>query len=128
MITKAILKILVKIKKTKKVQMNMMIMNLKIYQIMIKFQKKKKKKKMIKKIKSINNINIQQINIKTNMPKKKKSHSLMKKNELVFPKINNNNNLNDFDYFDKRFSKLNSNGNNINKKKIKNWEFIILII
>ena len=67
--------------------------------------------------KSINNINIQQINIKTNMPKKKKSHSLMKKNELVFPKINNNNNLNDFDYFDKRFSKLNSNGNNINKKK-----------
>ena len=67
--------------------------------------------------KSINNINIQQINIKTNMPKKKKSHSLMKKNELVFPKINNNNNLNDFDYFDKQFSKLNSNGNNINKKK-----------
>ena len=69
--------------------------------------------------KSINNINIQQVNIKTNVPKKKKSHSLMKKNELVFPKINNNNNLNDFDYFDKRFSKLNSNGNNINKKKNK---------
>ena len=42
--------------------------------------------------KSINNINIQQLNVKnpSNLPKKKKSHSLMKKNELVFPKINNN--------------------------------------
>lgn len=29
--------------------------------------------------KSINNINIQQINVKTNIPKKKKSRSLMKK-------------------------------------------------
>ena len=37
--------------------------------------------------KSINNINIQQLNVKTNLPKKKKSRSLMKKNELVFPSM-----------------------------------------
>ena len=72
--------------------------------------------------KSINNINIQQINVKTNIPKKKKSRSLMKKNELVFPKINNNNNnnLNEIDIFEKRFSMLNNNNgniNNLNKKK-----------
>ena len=74
--------------------------------------------------KSINNINIQQLNVKTNMPKKKKSRSLMKKNELVFPKINNNNNnLNEIDIFEKRFSMLNNNNgsinniNNLNKKK-----------
>ena len=72
--------------------------------------------------KSINNINIQQLNIKTNMPKKKKSRSLMKKNELVFPKINNN--LNEYDGFDKRFSIPNNNNinnlnnlSNLNKKK-----------
>ena len=62
--------------------------------------------------KSINNINIQQLNVKTNLPKKKKSRSLMKKNELVFPKINNN--LNEYDVSDKRFSLLNNNNNNIN--------------
>ena len=68
--------------------------------------------------KSINNINIQQLNVKNNLPKKKKSHSLMKKNELVFPKINNiNNNINDIEYYDKKLSLLNNNGNNINKKK-----------
>ena len=72
--------------------------------------------------KSINNINIQQINVKTNIPKKKKSRSLMKKNELVFPKINNNNNnnINEIDIFEKRFSMLNNNNgniNNLNKKK-----------
>ena len=75
--------------------------------------------------KSINNINIQQINVKTNNPKKKKSRSLMKKNELVFPKINNNNNnINEIDIFEKRFSMLNNNNNNtinnlnnLNKKK-----------
>ena len=73
--------------------------------------------------KSINNINIQQLNVKTNLPKKKKSRSLMKKNELVFPKINNN--LNEYDVSDKRFSILNNNNNinnlnnlsNLNKKK-----------
>ena len=73
--------------------------------------------------KSINNINIQQLNVKTNLPKKKKSRSLMKKNELVFPKINNN--LNEYDVSDKRFSLLNNNNNinnlnnlsNLNKKK-----------
>ena len=66
--------------------------------------------------KSINNINIQQLNVKTNIPKKKKSRSLMKKNELVFPKINNNNNnFNDIDIFDKKFPMLNTNNNgNIN--------------
>ena len=66
--------------------------------------------------KSINNINIQQLNVKTNLPKKKKSRSLMKKNELVFPKINNNNNnFNDVDIFDKKFPMLNTNNNgNIN--------------
>ena len=74
--------------------------------------------------KSINNINIQQLNVKTNIPKKKKSRSLMKKNELVFPKINNNNNnnINEIDIFEKRFSMLNNNNNlnninNLNKKK-----------
>ena len=72
--------------------------------------------------KSINNINIQQLNVKTNLPKKKKSRSLMKKNELVFPKINNNNNnFNDVDIFDKKFPMLNTNNNgninNLNKKK-----------
>ena len=72
--------------------------------------------------KSINNINIQQLNVKTNLPKKKKSRSLMKKNELVFPKINNN--LNEYDVSDKRFSILNNNNinnlnnlSNLNKKK-----------
>ena len=73
--------------------------------------------------KSINNINIQQLNVKTNLPKKKKSRSLMKKNELIFPKINNN--LNEYDVSDKRFSLLNNNNNinnlnnlsNLNKKK-----------
>ena len=73
--------------------------------------------------KSINNINIQQLNVKTNLPKKKKSRSLMKKNEIVFPKINNN--LNEYDVSDKRFSLLNNNNNinnlnnlsNLNKKK-----------
>ena len=66
--------------------------------------------------KSINNINIQQLNVKTNLPKKKKSRSLMKKNELVFPKKNNNNNnFNDVDIFDKKFPMLNTNNNgNIN--------------
>ena len=66
--------------------------------------------------KSINNINVQQLNVKTNLPKKKKSRSLMKKNELVFPKINNNNNnFNDVDIFDKKFPMLNTNNNgNIN--------------
>ena len=66
--------------------------------------------------KSINNINIQQLNVKTNLPKKKKSRSLMKKNELVFPKINNNNNnFNEIDIFDKKFPMLNTNNNgNIN--------------
>ena len=64
--------------------------------------------------KSINNINIQQLNVKTNLPKKKKSRSLMKKNELVFPKINNNNNVNEIDIFDKRFPMLNNNNGNIN--------------
>ena len=82
--------------------------------------------------KSINNINIQQLNVKTNLPKKKKSRSLMKKNELVFPKINNNNNnFNDVDIFDKKFPMLNTNNNgNINNlnnlntiKKKKNQKF-----
>ena len=74
--------------------------------------------------KSINNINIQQINVKTNIPKKKKSRSSIKKNELVFPKINNNNNNNnEIDIFEKRFSMLNNKNDNItnintlNKKK-----------
>ena len=65
--------------------------------------------------KSINNINIQQINVKTNLPKKKKSRSSMKKSELVFPKINNNNNnLNEIDTFEKRFSLMNNNNANMN--------------
>ena len=64
--------------------------------------------------KSINNINIQQLNVKnpSNLPKKKKSHSLMKKNELVFPKINNN--INEIDHCDKKYGLHN---NNIQKKK-----------
>ena len=54
--------------------------------------------------KSINNTNIQLNNKKpSNITKKKKSHSLMKKNELVFPKINNNN-INEFEYYDKKYS------------------------
>ena len=63
--------------------------------------------------KSINNTNIQ-MNIKNppNIPKKKKSHSLMKKNALVFPKINSN--INEIDYLDKKFPIKN---NNIPKKK-----------
>ena len=62
--------------------------------------------------KSINNTNIQ-LNIKNqpNNSRKKKSHSLMKKNELVFPKINNN--IGEYDFFDKKFAK----NNNIPKKK-----------
>ena len=63
--------------------------------------------------KSLNNTNMQ-VNSKnpSNMTKKKKSHSLMKKKELVFPKINNNN-VNEYEYFDKKFPLH----NNIPKKK-----------
>ena len=50
--------------------------------------------------KSINN---KQINNKSLLSKKKKSHSLRKINDLVFPKINNN--INEFDYYDKKYSK-----------------------
>ena len=63
--------------------------------------------------KSLNNTNMQ-LNSKnpSNISKKKKSHSLMKKKELVFPKINNNN-VNEYEYFDKKFALH----NNIPKKK-----------
>ena len=64
--------------------------------------------------KSINNINIQ-LNSKnpSNLMRKKKSHSLMKKKELVFPKINNN--INEFEHFDRKLA-LHTN----NKLKKKN--------
>ena len=48
----------------------------------------------------------------SNLSKKKKSHSLMKKNDLVFPKINNN--LNEFEHYEKKFTLQH---NNIPKKK-----------
>ena len=67
--------------------------------------------------KSINN-NYMPINAKnpSNIFKKKKSRSLMKKKELVFPKINNI--LNEYDYYDKKFAlHSNNNSNNIQKKK-----------
>ena len=66
---------------------------------------------------NINNTNIQ-LNNKNLLNKKKKSHSLMKKNDLVFPKINNNN-INEFDNYDKKFS-LHNNHNNLNIQKKKN--------
>ena len=63
--------------------------------------------------KSINNTNTQ-LNTKnpSNLSKKKKSHSLMKRNDLVFPKINNN--INEYEHFEKKFTLHN---NNIPKKK-----------
>ena len=63
--------------------------------------------------KSINNTNTQ-LNTKnpSNLSKKKKSHSLMKRNDLVFPKINNN--INEYEHFEKKFALHN---NNIPKKK-----------
>ena len=63
--------------------------------------------------KSINNTNMP-LNSKnqSNLSKKKKSHSLMKKNDLVFPKINNN--LNEFEHYEKKFTLQH---NNIPKKK-----------
>ena len=68
--------------------------------------------------KSINNTN-NQLNSKnpSNASKKKKSHSLMKMNELVFPKINNN--VNEFEHFDKKFPLH----NNIGKKKNQKFGF-----
>ena len=66
---------------------------------------------------NINNTNMQ-LNNKNLLNKKKKSHSLMKKNDLVFPKINNNN-INEFDNYDKKFS-LHNNHNNHNIQKKKN--------
>ena len=66
--------------------------------------------------KSINN---KQINNKSLLSKKKKSHSLRKINDLVFPKINNN--INEFDYYDKKYALNNIHNNhnthNIQKKK-----------
>ena len=66
--------------------------------------------------KSINN---KQINNKNLLSKKKKSHSLRKINDLVFPKINNN--INEFDYYDKKYAlnniHSNHNTHNIQKKK-----------
>ena len=61
--------------------------------------------------KSLNNTNMQ-LNSKnhSNITKKKKSLSLMKKKELVFPKINNN--VNEYEYFDKKYPL-----HNIPKKK-----------
>ena len=58
--------------------------------------------------KSINNMNIQ-LNSKnpSNLIRKKKSHSLMKKKELVFPKINNN--INEFERFDRKLALHNNN-------------------
>ena len=67
--------------------------------------------------KSINHTNTQ-LNTKnpSNIIRKKKSHSLMKKNELVFPKINNN--INEYDHFDRKIALHNNhNNNNIPKKK-----------
>ena len=66
--------------------------------------------------KSINNTNTQ-LNSKnpSNITRKKKSHSLMKKNELVFPKINNN--INEFEHFDRKLALHNNHNNNIPKKK-----------
>ena len=63
--------------------------------------------------KSINNTNMP-LNSKnqSNLSKKKKSHSLMKKNDLVFPKINNN--MNEYEHYDKKFALQH---NNIPKKK-----------
>ena len=63
--------------------------------------------------KSINNTNIQ-LNVKkhTSNSRKKKSHSLMKKNELVFPKINNI--VGEYDFF---FFLFDLKNNNIHKKK-----------
>ena len=63
--------------------------------------------------KSINNTNIQ-LNVKKhqNHSKKQKSHSLMKKNDIIFPKISNKN-LGEYGSFDKRFDIK----NNINKKQ-----------
>ena len=68
---------------------------------------------------TINNTNMQ-LNTNNNnlLNKKKKSHSLMKKKEVVFPKINNNNNINEFDNYEKKFSLQNNHNNhNIQKKK-----------
>ena len=68
---------------------------------------------------NINNTNMQ-LNTNNNnlLNKKKKSHSLMKKKEVVFPKINNNNNINEFDNYEKKFSLQNNHNNhNIQKKK-----------
>ena len=66
--------------------------------------------------KSINN---KQLNNKSLLSKKKKSHSLRKINDLVFPKINNN--INEFDYYDKKYALNNIHNNhnthNIQKKK-----------
>ena len=66
--------------------------------------------------KSINN---KQINNKNLLSKKKKSLSLRKINDLVFPKINNN--INEFDYYDKKYALNNIHNNhnthNIQKKK-----------
>ena len=64
--------------------------------------------------KNINNTNLP-LNNKNLLNLKKKSHSLMKKNELIFPKINSN--MNELDY-DKKFSVHNvHNNHNIQKKK-----------
>jgi serine/threonine protein phosphatase PrpC len=66
--------------------------------------------------KSINN---KQLNNKSLLSKKKKSHSLRKINDLVFPKINSN--INEFDYYDKKYAlnniHNNHNAHNIQKKK-----------
>ena len=65
---------------------------------------------------TINNTNMQ-LNNNNLLNKKKKSHSLMKKKEVVFPKINNNN-INEFDNYEKKFSLQNNHNNhNIQKKK-----------
>ena len=66
--------------------------------------------------KKTNNTNMQ-LNNKNLLTKKKKSHSLMKKKDVVFPKINNN--INEFDNYDKKFS-LHNNHNNHNIQKKKN--------
>jgi len=67
--------------------------------------------------KSINNKQLN--NNKSLLSKKKKSHSLRKINNLVFPKINNN--INEFDYYDKKYALNNIHNNynthNIQKKK-----------
>ena len=66
--------------------------------------------------KSINNAN-DKLNNKnpSNISRKKKSHSLMKKNELVFPKISNN--INEFEHYDRKFALHNNHNNNLPKKK-----------